>query len=69
MDFKSLNGVWKLKRFRITYMELVFKFFLGEFCFQIEFCLNLGFQMQKIHLKSFVFKIFLLEIKFNRLSI
>ena len=26
MDFKNLNGVWKLKRFCISCMELIFKF-------------------------------------------
>ena len=26
MDFKNLNGVWKLKRFCINCIELIFKF-------------------------------------------
>ena len=56
MDFKNLNHVWKLKRFYMTCIELIFKFFLGEFCFQFEFCLNIDFQMQKT-IKSFVFEI------------
>ena len=47
MDFKNLNGVWKLKRLCMTCIELVFEVCLGEFCFQFEFCLNLDFQMQK----------------------
>ena len=51
MDFKNLNGVWKLKRFYITCIELIFKFFfLGEFCFQFEIFFNFDFQMHKTHL-------------------
>ena len=36
MDSKNLKGVWKLKRFCITCIELIFKFCLSEFCFQIS---------------------------------
>ena len=58
MDFKNLNGVWKLKRFCITCIELIFKFLSGEFCFQFESFFHFDFQMHKTHLKSFVFEIF-----------
>ena len=54
MDFKNSNCVWKLKRFCITCIELMFKFCLGEFCFRFEFFFNFDFQN---HLKSFVFEI------------
>ena len=58
MDFQNLNGVCKLKRFCITCIELIFRFCFGEFCFQFEFFFYFDFQTHKIHLKSFVFKIF-----------
>ena len=57
MDFKNLNGVWKLKKFCITCINLIFKFCLSEFCSQFEFFFNFDFQMRKTHLKSFVFEI------------
>ena len=57
MDFKNLNGVWKLKRFCITCTELIFKFLSGELCFQFEFFINFDFQIHKTHLKSFAFEI------------
>ena len=57
MDFKSLNGVWKLKRFCITCIELIFNFFLSDFCFQFEFLFNFDSEMHKTHLNSFVFEI------------
>ena len=62
MDFKNLKGIWKLKRFCISCIELIFEFFLSEFCFQFECFFNFDFQMHKIPLKSFVFEIFLSEI-------
>ena len=63
MDFKNLNGVWKLKKICITCIELIFKFCIGEFCFQFEFFINFDLQMHKTHLKSFVFEFYLLEIR------
>ena len=57
MDFNNLNGVWKLKRFCMTYVELILNFCLSEFCLQFEFFLNFDFQMHKTHLKSFLFEI------------
>ena len=56
MDFETLNGVWKLKRFCMICVELIFKFSLCEFCFQFEFLFNFDFQMHKTNLKSFVFE-------------
>ena len=44
MDFKNLNGVWRLKRFCITF-------------FKVEFFFNFDFQIPKTHLKSLVFEI------------
>ena len=55
--FKNLNGVWKLKRFCIACIEFIFKFCLGEFCFQFEFFLNFDFQTHEACPKSFVFEI------------
>ena len=57
MDFKNLNGVWRLKRFCVTFIELFFQFCLIEFCFQLEFVYNFDFQMHKTHLEYFVFEI------------
>ena len=58
MDFKNLNGVWKLKRFCISCIELFFLIILSQrLCFQFEFFYNFDFQMHKTHLKSFVFEI------------
>ena len=57
MDSKNLNGVWKLKRFRVTCIELIFKFCVSAFCLQFEFFFNFNFQMHKTHLKSFAFEI------------
>ena len=54
INFKNLNGVWNLKRFSMTCIELILKFCLGEFYFQFEFLFNFDFQMHKTHLKSFV---------------
>ena len=62
MDFKNLNGDWKLERFCITCIELILNFCLSEFCFQFEFFFNFDFQMHKTHPKSFVFEVFLSEI-------
>ena len=57
-DSENLNGVWKLKRlFCITCIELIFKFLSGELCFQFEVFIYSDFQMDKTHLKSFVFQI------------
>ena len=50
MDFENLNSVWKLKRFCITCIELIFTF-LPEFFFSFDF------QMHKTHLKGSVFEI------------
>ena len=61
MNFKHLNGVWKLKGFCISCIELTFKFCLSEFCFLFEFLFNFDFQMHKTHLKSFVFEILFIE--------
>ena len=58
MDFKNLNSVWKPKRFCITCFELIFKIFvLVSFVFSLNFFFSFDFQMQKTHLKSFVFEI------------
>ena len=58
MDFKNLNNVWKLKKFCITCIELIFSnFCLSEFCIKFEFFFNFDFQMHKTHLKSFVLEI------------
>ena len=43
MDFKNLSGVWKLKRFCITCIELILNFFLSERCFQFEFFISFDF--------------------------
>ena len=57
-DFKNLNGVWKLKRFCITCVELIFEFFvLVSFVFSLNFSLIFNFLMHEIQLKSFVFEI------------
>ena len=48
MDFKNLNGVWKLKRFCITCIELIFKFcVLVSFVFSFNFSLTLIFRYIK----------------------
>ena len=52
MDFKNINDVWKLERYCITCIELIFKFCLSEFCFEFDF-----FSLHKSHLKFFVFEI------------
>ena len=57
MDFKNSDGLWKLKRFCITSVELIFKLCLGEFYFQFEFFFYFDFQMHKTYIKSFVFEI------------
>ena len=40
MDFNNLNGAWKLKRFCITCIELIFKFF-----FSVSFVVSLNFSL------------------------
>ena len=62
MDFKNFNGVWKLKRFCISCIELILKFCLSELCFQLEFFFNFGFQMHITDLKSFVFEILFIDL-------
>ena len=57
MDLKAFNGVWKLKRFCMTCMELIFKLLSCEFCFQFEFFFYFDCQTHKTHLKSFSFVI------------
>ena len=57
MDFKHLNGVWKLKRFCITCIELIFQFFLSEFNFQFEFFFNFDFYIHKSPSKRIFFEI------------
>ena len=47
MDFKNLDGVWKLKKFCITCIEFIFKFLPSQFCFQLEILFDLDFQMYK----------------------
>ena len=56
MDFKNLNGVWKLTRFCITCIELILNFCLIEFRSQFEFFFYFDFQMRKNHLKRFSLK-------------
>ena len=63
MDFKNLNSVWKLKRFCITCIELMFlDFCLRDFCFQFEFFFNFDFHMHETHLKRFVFEILFIGV-------
>ena len=56
MYFKSLNGVWKLKRFCRTCVD--FKIFvLMSFVFSLNFFFfNFDVQIHKTHLKSYVFE-------------
>ena len=54
MDFENLNGVWKMKRFYMTCIELILDFCLTEFCFQFEFFFYFDIQIHKTHLKNFV---------------
>ena len=64
MHYKNLSAarVWKLKKFCITYIELILNFCLSDFYFQFEFFCNFDFQMHKTHVKGFVFEISSLEI-------
>ena len=63
MDFKNSNGLWKLKRFCKTCMELILnQFCLSEFYFQFEFLYDSDFQVCKTNLKRFILKFCLLEI-------
>ena len=62
MDFKNLNGVWKVKKICRSCIELIFKFCLGEFCFQLEFFFGVDFQMHKTHLKALFLRFWLSEI-------
>ena len=59
MDFKNLNGVWKLKRFCITCIQLILNFCLSKFFFSLNlfFFFNFDFQMHKTYLKSLIFEI------------
>ena len=50
MDYKNLNGIWKLKEF---YRINIYIFVLVSFVFSLNFSLNLIFRC----IKSFVFKI------------
>ena len=50
MDFQNLNGVWKLKRFCTTCIELIFKFFFSVNSFFYHF----DFQERKMHLNNLV---------------
>ena len=62
IDFKNLNGIWKLKRFYITCIELILNLCLGNFCFQFDFLFNFDFQMHKTNLKALFLIFCLLEI-------
>ena len=64
MDFKNLNGVWKLKRFCINCIELFFKCFsvLVSFVFNLYFSLILIFRCIKPSLKALFSKFCLLLI-------
>ena len=46
-DFQNLNGVWKLKRFCITCIELIFRFCLSEVFLSLNFSLILIFKCIK----------------------
>ena len=57
MDFQNLHGVWKLKRFSRSCIELIFKFLSQYVIFSASIFYYLDFQEGKIHFISFVFEI------------
>ena len=60
--FEKSKRRWKLKRFCITCMELIFKFCFREFYSPFEFFLYFDFQIHETHRKALFSKICLLEI-------
>ena len=70
MDFKNLNDVWKLKRFYITWIELIFKIFVSvSFVFSLNFSLILIFRCIKPILKALFSRFCFSEVIVRPLSL
>ena len=61
MNFKNLNGVWKLKKFCISCIELIFKF-LSQWVLSLNFSIILIFRCIKPILTALFSRFCLSEI-------